>query len=412
MSIYSISCPNCGGSLDILAGSHQISTLTCKYCGSVLDVEDEYKVLSKFKKVPLPSTPFRLGMQGEIKGVDFTIIGMVAYSCVKGVSVGEDTWTDFMLHSPTHGYAWLSYENGHIIFSRRTRKLPSSSLRSLAPKSKLSFEGKAYQLYEHYDAYVTYVQGELTWIAKKGDRTRISEAISPPFGLYQERTSNESEYFISEYLDTESVYESLKIKADAPESFHALRPFSAPKSKLLSEVSIVFAALSLFMIIILSLFYSGHLLEERSFSAKTQNIDFHIDDPSHLVGLEIETSVDNDWIYYDISVIDDEQNEVYALGKELSYYYGYEGGESWSEGSKDATAYFKVDKAGDHLLKFDAPEYHRAVMTNVTIKEGVVRPYYFVILFFITLFGSLLYYIRYAIHKGKLWKALEGDDDE
>jgi len=412
MSAYAISCPNCGGSLDIFGGGRHIATLTCKYCGSILDVEDEYKVLAAFKKIPLPPVPFRLGMQGIIKGIEFTIIGMVAYSSVKGVSVGEDTWVDFMLHSPTHGYAWLSYEKGHIIFSRRTRKLPSVALKSLAPKAKFAFDGRSFRLYEHYRAYVTYVQGELTWIAKKDDVTAISDAISPPYGLTQERTFNESEYFISEYLDAKTVYESFGIKAEAPESFHALKPFLAPKRKAFSKVSALFAVLTLLIILVLSIFYSGHAVNHSLFNTKTKHIAFHIDDPSHLIQLDIRTNVDNDWIYYDMGVATRNGEEVYSLGKEISYYHGYEGGESWNEGSKRATAYFKVNQAGDYLMEFDAPEYHRAVQTDVTIKENVIRTFYFKILFFAALFGSLLYPVAYGLYTARLWKHLQDDDDE
>lgn len=412
MSAYAISCPNCGGSLDVFGGGRQIATLTCKYCGSVLDVEHEYKVLAEFKKVPLPSTPFRLGMQGKIKDIEFTIIGMVAYGSVKWVSVGEDTWVDFMLHSPTHGYAWLSYENGHTLFSRRTRKLPSVKLASLDPKEKFTFDGRTYRLYEHYRAFVTYVQGELTWIARKNDVTAFSDAIAPPYGLSQERTYNESEYFISEYLDAKTVCESFGVKAETPNSFHALKPFSAPKRKALSQVSALFAILTLLVITVLSLFYSGHTVSQAFFQTKTERIAFHIDDPSHLVELNLRSNVDNDWIYYDMSVKNREGEEVYSLGKEISYYHGYEGGESWSEGSKRATAYFKVAHSGDYFVQFNAPEYRRAVQTNVAIKENVIRTFYFNILFFIALFGSLTYPVAYGLYTVRLWKHLEGDDDE
>ncbi len=411
MSFYAIKCPNCGGSLDIVGG-RQISSVTCKYCGSVLDMENEYKVLSKFSKVSLPSTPFRLGNSGKIKGVRFTIIGMVAYSCNRNITRGEDTWIDYMLHSPTHGYAWLSYEEGTIVFSRRTRKLPTKNMMSLEPKNRLEFDGKKYQFYERYLAYVTYVQGELTWIAKKGDVTTFFEAISPPFGLSYERSKNESEYFSSEYLDAKEIYESFGVKSIEDEEFNPLKPFSSPKAKVFAKVSFYFLLITLFILVMLKSFYNGSTVASDSFNSKEKEIIFHIDDSSNLIELDMNTNLRNDWTYFDISIQNMKtKEEVCALAKEISYYYGYSGGESWSEGSQDATAYFKVQKSGDYILKFSAPEYHNAITTRVVIKENVIRSYYFYGLLVFCVFCIVLYFILLGSHQTKLWAHLEDDDD-
>ena len=411
MSVYALSCPNCGGSLEVVGG-RQIATLTCKYCGSVLDMNDEYKVLSKFSKVSLPKTPFRLGMSGKIKGVKFTIVGMVAYSCSRATTTGEDTWTDFMLHSPTHGYAWLSYEDGTLTFSRRSRTLPSKNLLNLKPKEKFEFDGKKYKFYERYVAYITFVQGELTWIAKKGDSTIFYESISPPYGLSYEKTKNEFEYYVSESVDASEVYESFKIRAIEDEEFNPLKPFEAPKSKAFSIVSFYFACFALAIMVMISIFFDGSKIANIYLTGKKQEVPFHIDNSSHLVELDIDTDLSNDWVYLDISVLNAKtKEEVYNLGKEVSYYHGYEGGESWSEGSKDAQAYFKVQNAGDYILKFDRPGYHRDSALRVTISENVVRNYYFFALFIFSVVGILVYLIQYYSYNANLWKHVEEDDD-
>jgi len=412
MSIQALTCPNCGGSIDILGGGRQVLSLTCKYCGTVLDAEDDYKILTQFKKVNIPSSPFRIGMKGKIKDIEFTIIGMVTYSCTIGKTTGEDTWIDFMLFSPTHGYAWLSYEDGTLVFSRRTRSIPSHNMAALSPRNKLDFEGKTYTFYEAYVAYVTFVQGELTWVARKNDRVHIFEAIRAPFGLTLERTKYESEFSISEYLEAEAVYQSFGISSESSESFHPLRPFSAPRAKAFSIVSAIFMGLSVVIILFIFIFNSGKLIREDAFSSRSRQIEFHIDKPEHLVELDISSSVDNSWVYYDISVIDVQNEEVYSLAKEISYYHGYEGGESWSEGSRDANAYFKVPKAGDYLLLFNAPENKRGIYTRVLIKENVTRSSYFVGLFFFFLLGVSIYLIQYRSYQSKLWKHLRDDDDD
>ena len=416
MSAYAITCPNCAGALEALGGSRQVVSLTCKYCGSVLDIENEYKVLSQFKKVPLPDSPFRIGMKGIIKEIEFTIIGMIAFSCIKGRSVGEDTWIDFMLYSPTHGYAWLSFEDGNTIFSRSTRKLPSSNLIGMTPKNKFQFDAQTYQFYEYYVAYVTYVQGELTYIAKKNDMVSIFEAINPPFGLTLERSKGEMEYSISEYLDEKEVYKSFGIKTGVFErfytDFHPLKPFKAPISKAFSYASGIFAIIFLLLILILSIFYGGDLVKKSAFANRNAQIVFHVDKPEHLIEIQMNANVDNSWVYYDISVIDEQKEEVYSMGEEISYYHGYDGGESWSEGSDSATAYFKVQKPGDYFLLFNAPENPRAVYTRIEVKENVVRPLYFVILLIIFVLFSSWYLVKLASYHTMLWKHTQEEDDD
>ena len=410
-TVHALNCPNCGGALEMFGGGRNVSTLTCKYCGSVLDVENEFKVLSQFKKVPLPHTPFRIGMRGKIKGVEFTIIGMIAYSCVKGRSTGEDTWVDFMLHSKTHGYAFLSYEENNCIFSRTTRNIPQQMNGPLRERSKFAYNGTTYTVYDRYNAYVTFVQGELTWIAKQGDVSAIIDAIAPPYALSREKRGMEIEYSISEYLDAKELYKAFDIKSKESGDFHPLKPFSS-KNKAFSMVSFFSFLIALFIMIVIEVAFDGHKVQNISFTGKSATVPIEIKDTSHLVALSIRTNVDNNWIYYDISVQDAQGNEVYALGKEVSYYHGYEDGESWSEGSKNADAYFKVKTPGTYTLYFDAPEYPRPVSATIEVQEGAMRSKYFVILSIMSLIFGLFYPISYFRYQSRLWKHLQSDDDD
>ena len=415
MAVYAITCPNCGGSLDILGGGRKIASVTCKYCGSVLDMNEEYKVLAKFKRINLPSSPFKLGMQGQIKGVDFTIIGMVAYSCDLHRTVGEDTWIDYLLYSPTHGYAWLSYESGNVIFSKTTHNIPSVDMRKLKPKKRFAYDGRKYIFYERYPAYITFVQGELTYIAKRLDKVTVYEAISPPYGLSRESFNGEVEYSVSELLDSYEVYKSFGIgkeKILQPPDFHPLRPFHAPKLKALAKVAGVFFVIALAALTLIFVYGSGKRVVSGGFSTPHYEMPFVIDDASHLVQLHINSDVRNDWVYFDVSIVDKNGSEVYSLGKEVSYYYGSEGGESWSEGSQHVNAYFKVPKEGEYKIVFDTPEYHKKVTTFFGIYEHVIRGFYFAVLLVVSVVSALFYIVGYAFYEQRLWQHLsEGDDD-
>ncbi|MCB1639988.1 MAG: DUF4178 domain-containing protein, partial [Thiothrix sp.] len=196
--VRSIQCRGCGAPLTLLGGGHKILSLNCAHCGTVMDAHKNYAVLARFHGQQPPFSPFELGMQGKIHDVPFTIIGMIGWE-----SQGY-AWVDLLLYSETHGYAWLGYERGHICFVRKTRHLPSATIWSLQPRQSVSDGKRTYKLYEHYMADITYVAGELTWVAKVGDRIQLVEAIAPPFLLSGERSNTETEYHLSEYLEPET----------------------------------------------------------------------------------------------------------------------------------------------------------------------------------------------------------------
>lgn len=104
------------------------------------------------------------------------------------------------------------------------------------------------------------------------------------------------------------------------------------------------------------------------------------------------------------------------MAKQISYYSGVDGGESWSEGSERASAYFKVPEAGSYKLVIrgqggrgsssKAPP--RANLT-VTIKEGIIVSRYFVVLLVLCAFAFGLKYLGQWRFEAKRWGETEDD---
>ena len=74
-----INCTNCGAGLPSLGGG-RVKTLVCSYCGSVLDADKEFEVITQYLNMPHPDTPFQIGQTGRIKRVNFQIIGTIGMS--------------------------------------------------------------------------------------------------------------------------------------------------------------------------------------------------------------------------------------------------------------------------------------------------------------------------------------------
>ncbi|MDQ7084180.1 MAG: DUF4178 domain-containing protein [Sulfurovum sp.] len=203
-----IKCTQCAAPLDILGGG-RVSTITCEYCHCVLDLNDAYKVLSTFNKVKRPLAPFTIGMRGNIKGVEWTIIGWVTYRTAEFPS---EEWNEFFLYSPTHGYAWLVYDEGEISFSIKVRNFDLFSWQTKQPKMVFYQKGHYMLNDSSYMAYIDYVEGELNWVAKFGDKFTCWDYKGVRHqSLSIEKTINEIEVFHTQKVRKEDIYHAFNL---------------------------------------------------------------------------------------------------------------------------------------------------------------------------------------------------------
>ncbi|MEZ5825684.1 MAG: DUF4178 domain-containing protein [Geminicoccaceae bacterium] len=255
-------------------------------------------------------------------------------------------WVSHQIFSATHGYAWLTFNNGHVVFSRRVRDLPEPPTPArFAHKSGVRFRDMDFRQYETYEARITFVEGELTWIARLNDRVGVIETISPPFALEFETTGSELEYSLNEYLPRDEVEQSFGVDLSGlrPTSIHPAQPFAegafAKACRTIGWYGAIAAACGLLMTWILG--GGSEVLRQRIDNPRRTipELSFEISRPDQLVRLMLHSPVDNGWAFYEVTVGDADGEPVLALGSEISYYHGYDDG-SWSEGSTTDSTLF------------------------------------------------------------------------
>jgi hypothetical protein len=415
--IQSIKCISCNAPLKLYGGGHRIRTLNCEYCGASMDARREYKLLAKFSEHDKPYSPLEIGMEGKINDIHFTIIGMIGYHSNYG-----DSWVDLFLYSPTHGYAWLTYNGGHFMFTRKVRDFPNIDLNRLQLRSSFSVRDTQFKLFERYKSRVSYVAGELTWIAKPDDTILVTDSIAPPFLFSQEVRAEETEYYLSEYLDPSVIYNNFDTKFKTTRhSIHPAQPFVAPIKEAISRVSRPFIIIAVLAIMLLFIVGRGNTVYDETIPASEYlqgavTHDFKITNTNHLVEFKLYSPLSNAWTWYDITLFKG-QNEFLSFNKQLSFYSGYEGGESWSEGSQTVNARFKIKEPGNYSLRIEASDggtgnsgtsIQKAPL-HLSIKEGVMGIRYFVILLIISFAGFLWLHISQYTFEAKRWS--DGDDD-
>lgn len=419
----SINCTQCGAPVMLYGGGRKIQSLTCGYCGTTLDAKNEYAVLKKYIDMERPFMPLNLGQTASIKGIEFIIIGVIEYREVTEYS----TWLEYQLYSATHGYAWLEYDNGHFVLAHKVHDAPDTPVRKIA-RSQFRVRDTLYKVIDFYVAKVSYVEGELTWKPKKDDSVSLTEGIAPPLAYSIEKTEHEMEYFMGEYLPQETVKKAFHSQGNfyKPIGIHAAQPYiPSALTNALSSTGKYFLPLSIVLLLIVWIMGSGNTVLSQALETQdylqaeggtTQY--FKVEQPNRLLKLELRQNLENAWYWFDIEVLQGEV-PVFSLSQQISYYHGYEGGESWSEGAKKISTYFKVPEAGDYALRVfgeggtgNSGISPQQKTLYITLKEGVIVSRYFIVLILISLIALTLRPLKKLIFEGRRWQAYSEDDDD
>ncbi|WP_170575985.1 DUF4178 domain-containing protein [Ruegeria atlantica] len=376
--LLSVNCTSCGAGLDVLGGGRVVVQI-CPYCGTELDAQDNYRVLRQFKDMKRPQTPFSIGMTGTLFGVEFTIIGLIENSERWGGRLY--TWVDHQLFSPTHGYAWLTLDAGHLTFTRRYRGpgwMSEQWVETAETPPTVNTEHGRFRYYETTTSSITYVEGEFTWRPKVGEKTTTISAMSDTAMLGFSTTGSERETYRSVYVPKEQAEAAFGTALDLRSyRVHPLQPFIAgPNYHFLRNAALVFTVICLLM----AMFFhtrTGQVVL-RDFLIDRKQLPVEITMPleadNQLTRISLSGDVRNSWAYLDLELLDPEGEPVFEAGRTIEYYTGRDSDGSWSEGSQFASVTFRPEHTGDYTLVVDVPD--QGLWNHVTADRVPNRPFY------------------------------------
>lgn len=213
-----LKCKSCNAPLSVEVTSKQLKSLSCEYCGQLHSTKENYRSLHTFINPLENFERIALGTRGTIKGIEFVVIGYVVYTdkFTKDLNllIDGEYWIEYQIYSKTHGYAFLTEEDGEYAFYRKVYDLPIPLLTDIKEEDhslhrKLDFE----VVEEEYTAYLYFVAGSLTWIAKVGEQTQCIDAetgagwfSSVDYFLSYEKSKNEEEYFLGEPIELDNNF--------------------------------------------------------------------------------------------------------------------------------------------------------------------------------------------------------------
>ena len=355
--VGSINCTSCGAGLSVLGGG-RVQVHVCGYCGAELDAQKDYRLLKKVAAAPRPDSPFRIGMTGDIRGVLFTVIGTLG---MRERYEGRSwKWVDHQLYSPTHGYVWLSVENGHVTISRKLRAVPSPALMTPADIERAenrpvaTIEGVRFQYYESGRHEIAFAEGEFNYRPRVGGSVEVVTLLGPTRMLHYVVGDGEVEYEIEEYLDPAATLTAFGA-GEVPPLSGPPHPLSVPLEPPLRRFAMwaAFATAAVNGLLWLLLAGPGEPVARLPGLTPGQpgEIAFTVPEPPPLMTVEVTGNLENAWAGFEIAVESEDGEDLLEVEREIGFYRGVEQGESWTEDDSRARLAFRLDAPGTYVAR-------------------------------------------------------------
>lgn len=403
-------CTKCGHSNQYFL-LYTSQTIACNSCNQLFELENgDYK--PKGKNLTTKSNinfVFNIGSEVNLpKTGKCKVLGIL----VRQEKLNGSFWLEYSLITEEGKMLYLScFEGNWHLFSEKNDIL---NLDPHKDKQNLSYDFNDYRLFNYYHFKNYCLVGEALHSVNPLEKRYLIEYISPPYIISVEIFNNVYEYaFEGKYMPLNklkklnTLEEGLswphKIGIGAAEpNLLQFRPLEAFK---------YFLALFFALVVInvcFNIFYrKNEKVLEYEFAIDQTNRQKMIKTPNftlkgHSANLEIigNHDVANDWAYCDITLVKVNSDLERSLEIEFDYYFGYTGGENWSEGDNRVVANLNNVEEGTYYLlvipdiSVASNSIHKIQLSAVWQPENY-RNLMFSLLFMVLYWGFARFYYNF-----------------
>jgi ribosomal protein S27E len=398
-----LKCSSCGSPLKMIG--KDLLTIVCDSCNTINQIDES-------TAIALGKSPTELGEKINIKlasmvrifDTDYIVTGRLYYEWTEEDEGEYETGSvfDYLLYNAEKGYLYITEENNKFT-AYSTTSPPSISMKdSFSENGNFLYETKKYKFIESGSQKLIYVDGALPWIAKidsivqytdaKSGNTLLSEDIT----LDDAENPREIEYFKGKAIPKEEILKSF------PDLNIGNRPITKiPGEKFLKYFSI--AASIILLSLLFALDNSESILTENYkqsdlLSKEVYSKPFEIQRVDETIEIKIETNVDDSWTHLGVALYNTKNVEVIS-GEDLGieYYSGVDDGESWSEGSKSESIYWKIKDPGNYqiiLTAFGGETPLETTSIKMEVLKNASQTWPFIIISILWLTIPLMFFIK------------------
>jgi hypothetical protein len=401
--VRSISCPNCGGPVQIRGFAHTLSAV-CQQCMSVLDTSTpEVRILQTFQARERVQPMIPLGTRGTLRGTQYEVIGFQ----VREVQTGDSwSWNEYLLFNPWKGFRYLTEYNGHWNFVTAAKALPENS--GYGGKLAMRFEGRNYILFDQMTARTAYVLGEFPWRVRVGESAACKDFVSPPYMLSSESTSGEITWSRAEYMPGREIWKAFKLGGSPPLTYSIFAnqpsPYRGTRDawRIWFWLNVALAVLAIAFMIIAP----GRVAfrEQYELVRGLRTEPAFVTPPFPLTGREsnvqiaIHTDLNNSWAYFNFSLINRQTGQAFDFGREVSYY--------GDEGSPNNSVIIPSVPSGQYYLRVE-PELDpgtRLMHYDLTLRRDVANYAFFVVAAVLLLIPPVVKTFRSVSFEAARWR--------
>lgn len=312
------------------------------YNGKNFDYQVRYQKTKKPEILP--------GSIGELFGISFEVVGY----CVKKDTTEGAEWREYTLYSAEHGFAFLSEYDGHWIYVREQRTRPVIDVDSNAI---FEYADREYDLFNMYGFEIVGGSGAFAGDGLNPFGTRVKEFISPPRMWIFEWDRESVDCFSGDHISRKELETAFNVSLRTSNGVGMIQPSGELNSSEILRLGLfVLGVISLVGILLMFTHKEVNVFSERidlsdtvkNYKLPTQRIS--LDKSTSNLAIKIDAPVSNSWVQADISLVNAVTGKEYELEQPVEYYYGVEGGESWSEGDRTETGYINSIPSGNYYL--------------------------------------------------------------
>ncbi len=406
VAVGKMSCPNCGGSLELNAPD-KTERVTCPFCNSLLDVnQGNLKFLHALDKI---ENPFVLPVGAEgifANDVKMKIIGAVVRSVT--IEGTQYFWHEYLLYNANVGFRWLVHSDNHWNFVE-----PVNAAEVAIVGNTANYNGRTFKIFQDATARVEYVQGEFYWRVETGEQVRAVDFVAPPLMLSQEVSPNEINWSAGTYQTNADIEKAFGVSnLPKPWSVAPNQPFTGGFYIKAGFAMLAMLCATAILMIPLGGFGSTPLSQQIVLqpTANAQTAQTVFSQPFELKGnrnvrISANAPVSNSWADLDVDLVNEQNEEIESVNVPIEYYSGVEDGESWSEGGQTQDATVSSLPAGKYVLRVEGTwqDFAQPLPVNVKVEQNVTRGVNFCFAFFALGILPVLALFRKFAFESKRW---------
>lgn len=345
-----VQCPVCSAGNKLFAGGQSLYKV-CDSCHTLFQTQVNDKWFHRnFGEKDIQEQEFIIGNLLKVYGIEYTICG-----CAKFKNFQDDFWLCYYLFHPEMGWRYLIDSDGHFVFTKDISYF-SETGSNIYPEI-IWYENRKYDPVDKYTFNCVIAVGEFPSEIKgdfsAADYSRDDQLLSfygNLNGFYAES---------GHYLERREISKAnhLKLRRSA-KGHHYLQPNPwANKAKESAMIVLIFGLLTFLITFYMNstclnreiLNDYGSYTDTTIFSRDSSNTitDGNVSMPEKVTStFSITKSISNlefnflsdvaqNWVSMEFTLVNENTGEERYLSKDLEYYSGSDGGESWSEGDRE-----------------------------------------------------------------------------